>query len=125
MHNEKVTSEEFIKYVKKQTLRNTTAHYEIWAEQEFDYCTYPFKLLYERGICILDNFDLWEKGCPTQIATYETCKEYWEDANKEITRMRTLEDKMQPDQLDMQIALLVEIGALLVRKVAEIESERH
>ena len=81
-------NDKLIKYAQEVEYKVILTEYDMWNEHNFDYCTYPFKLLFEH---------------------------WWTKANTEIKRMKTLEHNMKPDQLDMQMKILADLGACILQ----------
>jgi hypothetical protein len=100
-------NEKLIQYAQNVEYKVVLTEYDMWDEYKFDYCTYPFKLLFEQGCWLVDNF--------SKVNKFSELKEWWTKAYTEIERMKTLEHNMKPDQLDMQMKLLADLGACILQ----------
>ena len=108
------TNAELLKYTQSQDLKVIKMEYTMWEEENFTHCDYVFKLLYNEGLWIAENFS--NDTLPRLPSSMKDLQDFWKRANDEIERMKGLEYKMKGDQLLMQTKILADLSALLLQK---------
>tara|TARA_R110000796_G_scaffold244765_1_gene368109 strand:+ start:1875 stop:2198 length:324 start_codon:yes stop_codon:yes gene_type:complete len=105
-----MTNKKLIKYAQNVEYKVLLSNHKEWEEHKFDYCTYPFELLFTRGCWIVEN---------SVTDLNKSCEEFWKDALAETERMQSLEQNFKPNQLNMQIKILADLSACLLQRNAE------